>query len=114
MQWRKGRGYPKEPAYKQREMEISYIVVILCINYSEDIEETVVLGKRVSQPSVIGRWLIPSRVRTASRFLTHSLTDLQSCSFWFVWSLAIVGMNFRKEEIPNFADLAARHVAHHY
>jgi len=55
----------------------------------EDREETVVLGKRVSQPSVIGRW-IPPRARTASRvFLTrkHIFSQICRASFWclFVW-----------------------------
>jgi len=114
---------------------------------SEDREETAVIGDRVSQLSVIGRWLKPPRVRTASCvFLTrkHIFSQICRASFWcvFVWkhnlasceeagnsefrnksvlfsettrpptdvctaipsslrSLAIVGMNFRKEEIPN-------------
>ena len=47
---------------------------------SEDREETVVLGKRASQPPVIGRWLIPPRARTASRvFLTRKHIVSQIC-----------------------------------
>ena len=54
---------------------------------SEDREEMVVLGKRVSQPSVIGRWLIPPRARMASRvFLIRTHIFLQICrsNFWCV------------------------------
>jgi len=127
---------------------------------SEDREETVVLGKRVSQPSVIERWLIPLRARTASRvFLTRKHVFSQICrtSFWcvFVWKhnlasceetgnsafgnksvlfsetcrpptdvctaialefeeLGNCGPEFSKRRDSKFANLAARHVVHHY
>ena len=127
---------------------------------SEGREEKVVLGKRVSQPPVIGRWLIPPRARTASRvFLTRKHIVSQICrvaasgaylSGSTAWrgvktlatlslgtspsslarlpdhrptsaqrspsslrSLAIVG-KFSKRRNSKFADLGARHVAHHY
>ena len=35
---------------------------------SEDREETVVLGERVSQPPVIGRWLIPPQEQLCAFF----------------------------------------------
>ena len=62
---------------------------------SEDREETVASGKRVPQPPLIGRWLMPLRAKTASRvFLkrkTNSLANLQSCSFGcvFVWKYSL-------------------------
>ena len=127
---------------------------------SEDGEETVVLGKRVSQPPV---WEVVDTSTCKNGFArfsdkkTHSLTDLQSCSFWcvFVWKHSLAscedagnsvfrdksflfsettrpptdvctaialefeefgncGHEFSKRRDSKFADLGARHVAHHY
>jgi len=66
------------PVYESLELLLESIP-------SEDREETVVLGKRVSQPSVIGRWLIPPRARMASRFFlirTNIFSQICRANFW--------------------------------
>ena len=53
---------------------------------SEDREETAVLWKRVSQPPVIGRWLIPPRARSTglrdARVQTYGMHDSMDQRGW--------------------------------
>jgi len=99
IQWRKGGGYPKEPGYKQREMWESHILLLFCVLelLSESIpsedrlgEETVVLGKKgiptASDREVVDTSACKNGFAPFSDKKTHSLTDLQSCSFWCVFT----------------------------